>query len=98
MFVAKTCFFKWQPFETTFSINQLVCCPDNAVQAPAITPAVNIALEPSDSASVPPLNDFFQIKNHRNINLVNDKSCGSSTTVDRIIGGTKASPGEFPWM
>jgi hypothetical protein len=31
--------------------------------------------------------DFDKLKVHRNINLINEKKCGSSVVTDRIIGG-----------
>ena len=82
---------------TFFYIIQLICCPDNAVKT-QVAPAVNTApLSISDSSEVPPLNDFNKLQSHKNINLINEKGCGTSS-VDRIIGGIKASPGELPWM
>lgn len=52
--------------------------------------------QPADPM-LPPLTDFNELKNHRNFDLINGRGCGSSS-VDRIVGGTKASPGELPWM
>lgn len=34
---------------------------------------------------------------HRNINLINLKTCGNAI-VDRIVGGTAAKVSEFPWL
>lgn len=45
---------------------------------------------------MPQKSDLNEVKNHRNIKFINVK-CGSSNTV-KIVGGTEADLGEFPWM
>lgn len=42
-------------------------------------------------------NTGASLKYHRNINLINLKTCGYSI-VDRIVGGTAARVKEFPWL
>lgn len=96
MFVQKTCLSLIASFLDFIFINQLVCCPDNAVKIP-ITPAVAITPKPSQLLQVPAVSDLNKLSSHRHIGLLNEKECGSSS-VDRIIGGKMASPGELPWM
>ncbi|GLV36629.1 Melanization Protease 1 [Carabus blaptoides fortunei] len=47
---------------------------------------------PSTTPERPP-----DVSNHRNINMINSRRCGP-IFVDRIYGGNKTSPFEFPWM
>lgn len=38
------------------------------------------------------------VVDHQNWNLFDHEKCGESQTTDRIIGGTAAALGQFPWM
>ncbi|GLV36628.1 Melanization Protease 1 [Carabus blaptoides fortunei] len=63
-----------------------VCCPPNTTSSPAPTPPrITTPEQPPD------------VSNHRNINMINSRRCGP-IFVDRIYGGNKTSPFEFPWM
>ncbi|CRK88224.1 CLUMA_CG002005, isoform A [Clunio marinus] len=76
---------------------QFVCCPDNIVtttQAP-ISPSELKSATPKPDLPLPAASDLETIKSHLNYKLINDK-CGSSS-VDRIVGGYEAKPGELPW-
>lgn len=35
---------------------------------------------------------------HKNLKLVNERYCGNSLSVDRIVGGEIAKVHEFPWL
>lgn len=74
----------------------MICCPDNAVPITTKSPPISI-ISSASKANLPPLSDLNTIQNHPNLNLINHKKCGSSS-VNRIVGGTKAELGEFPWM
>lgn len=78
---------------------QLVCCPDKAVPVSIIKlPTTTVATKTTSAAlsNMPQKSDLNEVKNHRNIKFINVK-CGSSNTV-KIVGGTEADLGEFPWM
>ncbi|XP_070491100.1 serine protease 7-like [Chironomus tepperi] len=62
-----------------------VCCPDNAGPPPP----------PQDLKIQNPI--LTSIRNHRNIHLINQKSCGVVAT-NRVIGGFNADIKEFPWV
>lgn len=73
-----------------------MCCPDNAQSAP-VTTATTTAAPPvalsAKEANLPRSpSDLNLLKNHQNFNLINDKTCGVSTT-NRIVGGID---GEYP--
>lgn len=44
-----------------------------------------------------PLQMNAEIRDHPNLHLINHKKCGHSLT-DKIMKGTKANVGEYPWM
>ncbi|XP_070490271.1 CLIP domain-containing serine protease B9-like isoform X2 [Chironomus tepperi] len=77
-----------------------VCCPDNARSAPVTTTttaAPPIVIAPEKAANLPRSpSDLNAVRSHRNFNLINEKSCGVSTTY-RIVGGIDADLKEFPW-
>lgn len=61
-----------------------VCCPLDSTPAPT-PPPLTTPERPPD------------VSRHRNINMINSRKCGP-IFVDRIYGGNKTSPFEFPWM
>ncbi|CAH1730239.1 unnamed protein product [Chironomus riparius] len=75
-----------------------VCCPDNAKSAPVTTTTVAPVVVTSGKDSNLPRSpsDLNSVRNHPNFNLINDKTCGVSTT-NRIVGGIDADLKEFPW-
>lgn len=71
----------------------MVCCPDGVPKptVPPTTPPANDILSKIHLRA-----DIDKIESHRNINLINADTCGLKST-NRIVGGKKASLGEFPW-
>ncbi|CAH1730241.1 unnamed protein product [Chironomus riparius] len=65
----------------------LICCPDNAVDE------AYPSLSPPRDLKTKSLND---IENHRNIKLINERTCGAISS-NRIVGGVNANIREFPW-
>jgi hypothetical protein len=72
-----------------------VCCPDNAAITPRPFAASATTRRPfaprpfaasANGIVLPQINDFSQINLHQNINLINDKKCGTSSS-NRIVGG-----------
>lgn len=63
-----------------------VCCP-NIDTSPPIP-----VTQPTEAARSPP-----DVSGHRNIGLVSAANCGP-VALDRIYGGNKTAPFEFPWM
>lgn len=47
-------------------------------------------------ATTPPRMNV-EISDHPNLHLINHKKCGHALT-DKIMKGTKATVGEYPWM
>lgn len=71
----------------------MVCCPDGlpkVATTTTVTPTNGILSKIHSRA------DIDKIESHRNINLINAENCGLKST-NRIVGGKKASLGEFPW-
>lgn len=80
----------------------MICCPDNAVTTTTTTttPGPPIAIKPARAGiavNLPTLTDLNALQSNPNLNLVNDKKCGTSS-VNRIVNGIVAKPGELPWM
>lgn len=67
----------------------MVCCPDGV-------PQVTIQPTNNTTSKIHVRADIDKIESHRNINLINADNCGLKST-NRIVGGKKASLGEFPW-
>lgn len=53
--------------------------------------------DPSDVPEYRKRFEIAEISNHENIRLINNEKCGLSPK-KRILGGTVAEPGDFPWM
>lgn len=73
--------------------NPRVCCPDGASSSPTpVTQPPTPVTQPPEVANLPP-----DVSGHRNIDLINPINCGP-IAIDRIYGGNKTAPFEFPWM
>lgn len=90
-------FGSFRMLQNDFPFQQLICCPDNAIPITTTT-TTTTTMAPSTLSlkNTPQKSDLNEVRNHRNINLVNVK-CGSSSTI-RIVNGEEAKQGEIPWM
>ncbi|KAG5673158.1 hypothetical protein PVAND_003226 [Polypedilum vanderplanki] len=80
-----------------------VCCPDNAIVATPTTttprplpPAELTKVSPAAAAELPQKTNLQTIKNHPNLKLINEPTCGTSNT-NRIVGGVDADLNEIPY-
>lgn len=62
----------------------MVCCPDYAIQMTTQPPTTTakFGLEVGELQG----DDYEKIRNHPNINLINEKSCGPQFS-NRVVGG-----------
>ena len=72
-----------------FVSQNFFCCPDNAKTTPPTT---------AQTSTLSQRSDLRQVVSHKNFALINDRKCGVVKDNDRILGGTEADLGAYPWM